>query len=156
MQLIGAGAGLAAWQSSIGAIAGPFEAADTVDHFVPADKKLTSDWVRTLFARGGCTWYSGDELKTIGMPVGGICAGQVYLTGDGRLAYWDIFNRNHNTGYGSINYTAGRKPTDVISDGKVMAAPEVAQGMAVKVQSAGRTLSRTLDASGFPTAAILR
>lgn len=150
VQLISAGAGLAAWQSSVGAIAGPFEASDTVDHFVPADKKLAADWVQTLFARGSRTWYSGDELKTIGMPVGGICTGQIYFKGDGRLVYWDIFNSNHDTGYGQINYKAGRKPTDVVSAGKFMPAPDVAQGIALQAKSGGRTLSRTLDAAGFP------
>jgi uncharacterized protein (DUF608 family) len=150
VQLIGTGAGLAAWQSSVGAIAGPFEASDTVDHFVPADKKLAADWVRNLFARGSRTWYSSDDLKTIGMPIGGICAGQVYLTGDGRLVYWDIFNRNHDTGYGQINYQAGRKPTDEVSAGKFTPSLDVDQGVALQIKSGGRTLSRALDASGFP------
>ena len=114
-------------------MAGPFEASDTIDHFVPADKKLADDWVRSLFARGSRTWHSSDELKTIGMPVGGICAGQVYLTGDGRLVHWDIFNSNHNTGYGQINYTAGRKPTDVVTAQGFITSPEVDQGVAIHV-----------------------
>jgi uncharacterized protein (DUF608 family) len=120
-------------------IAGPFSAEDTLDHFVPADKKLRQDWIGKLFAKGASTWYSEADLETIGMPVGGIAAGQVYLTGDGRLAHWDIFNQHIFTGYGRDSYNLGRKPSSPF-----------AQGFAIQVASAGNTIRRVLDIHGFP------
>jgi non-lysosomal glucosylceramidase len=65
------GAGLAALAAAgvPFAVAGPFDAQDTIDHFVPVDKKLRPEWVKSLFARGDRTWYEGEDLKTIGMPV---------------------------------------------------------------------------------------
>ena len=150
------GLGLAALGSGgFAAMAGPFSPQDTSEHCIPLDKKLDAKWVESLFARGAKTWYGGDELQTIGMPVGGICAGQLYLTGDGRLVYWGIFNRGTNTGYGAINYQVKRKPTDMVnlseSGAKFTPAPQVDQGCAIRVVSQGQTHVRTLDRAGFPT-----
>ena len=78
-------------------MAGPFTRED-FEHLVPADKKLAADWVKSLFARGERTVYHGKDLEKIGMPIGGICTGQLYIGGDGRLWYWDIFNQHIRTG----------------------------------------------------------
>ena len=60
------------------------------------EKKLDRAWVNSLYNRGTATTYlkSRKELDYIGMPVGGIGCGCVYLGGDGRLWLWDVFNKN--------------------------------------------------------------
>ncbi|HEV7924880.1 MAG TPA: GH116 family glycosyl-hydrolase, partial [Verrucomicrobiae bacterium] len=78
-------------------MAGPFTRED-FDHLVPADKKLSPEWVKSLFERGTSEILRGNDLKYVGMPVGGIGAGQLYLGGDGRLWHWDIFNKHFPTG----------------------------------------------------------
>ncbi len=145
-----AGAGAAALAAPR-AFAGPFGPRDTADHFVPADKKLDPKWVQSLSARGERTWFSGKDLETIGMPVGGICAGQLYLAGDGRLTYWDIFNTNHHTGWGANNYKVGRKPTEwsTGTGSRFVATPAVDQGFALRFRSGEKTLVRPLSAEGF-------
>ena len=77
-------------------IAGPFLVEELLPGVAPYDKKLNRAWVQSLFERGGVTTYtkSANELKFIGMPVGGINCGNLYLGGDGRLWLWDIFNKN--------------------------------------------------------------
>jgi uncharacterized protein (DUF608 family) len=66
-----------------------------------ADKGLEPDWVESLTQRGHALdakirgSKKNDSLKYIGMPVGGIGCGTVYLGGDGRLYVWDIFNQFH-------------------------------------------------------------
>jgi len=61
-------------------------------------KKLDPSWVKSLYERGKSTTYlkSKDELQYIGMPIGGIMCGMVYLGGDGRLWLWDVFNKNQS------------------------------------------------------------
>ncbi|MDW8077492.1 MAG: GH116 family glycosyl hydrolase [Thermoguttaceae bacterium] len=121
-----------------GAVAGPFEPADFADHYVPVDKKLRPEWVEQLFAKGGPTVYSGKDLDNIAMPIGGICAGQLYLLGDGRLGYWDIFNLYRFSGYGATNYQA--PPGNLV---------DVAQGFALRIETGGRTAVRPLARGGF-------
>lgn len=121
------------------AVAGPFEPSDTADHFVPADKKLQPQWIAQLFERGERTWYSGGDLDKIAMPVGGICAGQLYLSGDGRLTHWDIFNKTAFSGYGADNYQKNPAPNY-----------PVVQGFALAVRQGDKTWRRPLDRTGFP------
>ena len=79
---------------SLPVMAGPFEANEYLQA-IPIDKKLDERWVASLYARGKKETYSSLEaLRNIGMPVGGLFAGTVYLGGDGQLWLWDIFNRD--------------------------------------------------------------
>jgi uncharacterized protein (DUF608 family) len=79
----------------------PQEAYEEFSKLVPPEKNLDPDWLKTLFDRGTPTKYHGhEEIKYIGMPVGGITTGQLYLGGDGKLWHWDIFNQHWATGDG--------------------------------------------------------
>ena len=46
--------------------------------------------------------YSGDRLKMIAFPLGGVAAGSISLGGRGQLRDWEIFNKS-NKGF-SPNY----------------------------------------------------
>ncbi len=131
-----AGAAVATVSGKI--VAGPFEPAAEADHYVPVDKKLSPDWVNQLFAKGSSTIYTGEDLHNIAMPIGGICAGQLYLLGDGQLGYWDLFNFYRFSGYGATNYQA--------PPGKVL---DVSQGFAISWEVGGAKQFRPLNRSGF-------
>jgi non-lysosomal glucosylceramidase len=118
------------------AMAGPFTSAD-FEKLVPADKRLSESWVRSLFERGKPEWFEGDDLKLVGMPVGGICCGQVYLSGDGRLWHWDIFNEPIVTRGRHYQY-----PMKV--------DPKLDLRFGVEVKTAEGSISRSLDQMGFP------
>ena len=115
---------------------------------VPEDKGLSSEWLKSLTARGEPEVYRGEELKHVGMPVGGLCAGLVYLGGDGKLWQWDIFNRN--TTQKKITYEG---KTFSNSDGSVYVEPLVpqspfAQGFAMRYVVGSLVAERTLDRDG--------
>ena len=139
--LAGLGLGAAgAFVAGLPAVAGPFESAE-FERLVPADKKLAPDWIRSLFARGEPTVYRGAELEHIGMPVGGLCAGQLYLGGDGKLWLWDVFNQPPPPDFGSGAgpfYAHPLPPKSPIS-----------QGFALRIRTQDRTEVRPLDRAGF-------
>ena len=112
-------------------MAGPFTRAE-FEQLVPADKKLSPEWVASLTARGQREVYRGADLARIGMPVGGICAGQLYLGGDGQLWHWDLFNRRLATG--AEHYAKPLSPASPLD-----------QGFALRVIAAGKTMDRRLD-----------
>lgn len=124
------------WKS----VAGPFEGAD-FETLVPRDKRLNPTWIRQLTARGSPTVYTGPDLRRIGIPVGGIGCGQLYLGGDGRLWHWDIFNQPPPPDYGDYrgpHYARPLEPTGIIE-----------QGFALEYQVAGHREMRRLDDTGF-------
>ena len=73
-------------------------------HHIPLQKNLSAEWQKSLYSNERKV-YKGDELYTIGMPCGGIAAGQLYVRGDGTLANWWISNNAYNTGYGVDSLT---------------------------------------------------
>ena len=96
LQAVGQLSAAGFFTSSLPVMAGPFSRGEFPNTYFPGDKKLNPEWVKSLYERGKRTTYtkSKNELRYIGMPVGGICCGSVYLGGDGRLWLWDIFNQN--------------------------------------------------------------
>ena len=126
------------WAAVIGIVfciffLGIITAKEQSKHLVPADKKLSPDMMKGLFKRGPQQFYSGKDLDTIGMPVGGIGVGQLYLRGDGTFALWQIFNRHVFTGYGANCYQTYRPESPVDS------------GFAVFVKKEGETSAKILD-----------
>ena len=110
------------------------------EQMIPADKKLSKEWIASLTARGQPLSAAGADLKYIGMPINGICTGQVYLGGDGQLWRW--------------NLDASRDFAKDTAKGPRFMQPDVAhspmsQGFALQVGSARREQVFSLNAKGF-------
>ena len=139
------------------AVAGPFAPGETGNGKIPADKKLDPEWIKSLYKRGMVTTYlqSKNELQYIGMPVGGINCGTVYLRGDGRLWLWDIFNKNQegiaSKEVATDSAVLGSKRKILPRDGSAYIAPAkdiypLEQGFAIKIVWDGKTVIRKFEA----------
>lgn len=132
-------------------MAGPFEVDPNNPYLslIPADKKLDPAWVKSLFERGEKEVYTSDvALKQMGMPIGGLFTGTLYLSGDGRLWHWDIFNAESlGIGKGEFEFEGRKHP---YSHGANFAypldsAPKFQQGFVIR--SGGKEVA--LDRTGF-------
>lgn len=119
-------------------------------HFVPVNKSLDDEWKKSLWSNERKA-YKGDELKTIGMPCGGIAAGQLYVTGDGTLANWWIANNAYNTGYGIdwlMNFNTPLGPWKVCYQ-TFEPLKYVSQGFTISLKQNGKEIKKNLDKKDF-------
>jgi non-lysosomal glucosylceramidase len=56
-------------------------------------------WVEELHQPAERTVYSGEALRAVAMPMGGIGAGNFALAGDGTLRQWQVFNQVNHTAF---------------------------------------------------------
>ncbi|CAA6692134.1 MULTISPECIES: GH116 family glycosyl-hydrolase [unclassified Lentimonas] len=133
-------------------MAGPFSKEDITNHLVPADKKLSAQWLASLTQRGAPELFKGEELKYIGMPIGGMGCGQLYLGGDGKLWLWDIFKSNYfrvpNPGNMIAAFPMGGNYANPVAQGEpysVQNGADVNQGFLIRTKAG----TKTLDRQGF-------
>jgi hypothetical protein len=140
--------------------------AQKLARLIPADKQLDPAWVKSLFERGEPTVYrkSEGELKFIGMPIGGIYCGCLYLSGDGRLWNWDIFNDNQEgvlphsvpwskvgfnfAGTGELSTRSGANYVDPLTPDR-LGTSRVEQGFSVAVGKADQRKTKRMLADDW-------
>jgi len=116
---------------------------------IPEDKNLDPVWVQSLFERGEKEVYRSEAaMQHIGMPVGGLFAGTVYLSGDGRLYNWDIFNKE-SLGIlpGRMEFEGRSRPWDHGALYVDPMKPEQAFQQGFAIRANGKEVS--LDGKGF-------
>src|SRR6185436_16494108 len=84
------------------------------ERLIPEDKGITAEMLAALRARGERRVYRGAQRFALGMPCGGIAAGQLYLLGDGTLGGWHIDGRLHSSGWGADNYKTRAQPRELL------------------------------------------
>lgn len=116
----------------------------------PVVKQFPDGFPKVLDARGEPLVYTREnsaDFEYIGMPVGGIGAGQLYLGGDGQLWFWDIFGLNYRMGQlkgeeaYEFPYTRS-KPTE-------KGARQLDQGFSISVKAGDQWIEKSLNRDGI-------
>jgi len=141
-----------AWSRSIFAWEQPI-------HNIEADKAIDPQWLASLYERGEKIKYfkSKNELKYIGMPIGGLHTGTVYIGGDGRLWLWQIYNESYDGMKEGVEpkivlWNNGKEQVRIRPrDGSAYIEPAIAdnlrvleQGFAISVYYKGKQLIKEL------------
>ena len=119
----------------------------------PTVKNLDPACVKSLAERGQPTLYTAansHDFDYLGMPVGGIGAGELYLSGDGRLWEWDIFGTRCAPAFPVEQGLAYKNPhTAGAANDKFQTVLD--QGFVIRTDQGGKQDTRTLDKTGFST-----
>lgn len=113
-------------------------------------KEFPVSFPEALTARGEPLVYTrqnSEDFEYIGMPVGGIGAGQLYLGGDGQLWFWDIFGLNYQ-----IRHLKGEEAYEfpyTRSKPNEKGARMIDQGFSIKVKHGGKETEKLLNRDGF-------
>ncbi len=116
---------------------------------LPVEKKFDPRWLGSLFERGEPRVYTKSDSSNfdfIGMPVGGIGQGMLYLGGDGKLWRWDIFNAEIPDA--EFWYEPGVEYEHPLKQDERTRHPvnSLMQGFAIRTNGGS---ARTLDRDGF-------
>ncbi len=118
------------------------------------EKELPEGWFENLYKRGEPEIFKGKDLAYVGMPIGGLFTGTVYIGGDGKLWLWDIFNEKKE-GIVSKTYEnwQGKKRVRP-RDGANFVFPVTPeypfeQGFGIKIKQERKEWQKSLDFKGF-------
>ena len=117
----------------------------------PVIKALDPAWIKSLADRGEPTLYTrsnSQNFSYVGMPVGGIGAGEIYLSGDGRLWDWDVFGTRCRPGFPVEQGLAYRSPHKA-GDARDSSQQILEQGFVIRTRQGEKVTTRTLDRDGF-------
>jgi uncharacterized protein (DUF608 family) len=99
---------------------------------IPDPKDAFNAWKKSLFDTGSMRVYRGEELKNIGMPMGGFGAGQVYVRGNGSLGPWQILNNFNSNAFAPGGFfglwtrdASGKVVAKVLQEGALQDCPGV-------------------------------